>query len=186
MNYNLEGRLTQGGAVALDDTLTLKNSAAQAKATGEAINAVKETANTHVANTENPHGVTKAQLGLGEVDNTADMDKPVSTATAAAIQSAANDLNSRKAETETYHGVFSAAGWSGEAPYTQEIQIAGVLQTDYPFVDIDLSDVEDATAVIEGWKMVGRCTVSADNTVIAYCYEEKPEVDIPVVFKVVR
>ena len=88
--------------------------------------------------------------------------------------------------TETYRGTFSASGWSGSVPYTQEIQIAGVRQTDYPFVDIDLSDVEDASAVIEGWKLVGRCTVSADNTVIAYCYEEKPEVDIPVIFKVVR
>ena len=88
--------------------------------------------------------------------------------------------------TETYRGTFSASGWSGSAPYMQEIQITGVLQTDYPFVDIDLSDVEDAAAVIEGWKLVGRCTLSADNTVIAYCYEEKPEVDIPVIFKVVR
>ncbi len=35
---------------------------------------------THLADTNNPHGVTKAQVGLGNVDNTADMDKPLSTA----------------------------------------------------------------------------------------------------------
>ena len=35
---------------------------------------------THIADTANPHGVTKAQVGLGNVDNTADMDKPLSTA----------------------------------------------------------------------------------------------------------
>ncbi len=34
----------------------------------------------HVADKTNPHKVTKAQVGLGNVDNTADMDKPVSTA----------------------------------------------------------------------------------------------------------
>ena len=36
----------------------------------------------HTANRSNPHEVTKAQVGLGNVDNTSDMGKPVSTATA--------------------------------------------------------------------------------------------------------
>jgi chromosome segregation ATPase len=39
----------------------------------------------HEEDTDNPHGVTKAQVGLAQVDNTADADKPVSTAQAAAI-----------------------------------------------------------------------------------------------------
>lgn len=43
----------------------------------------------HMANKENPHGVTAAQVGLGNVDDTADRDKPVSTAQAAAITAAA-------------------------------------------------------------------------------------------------
>ena len=34
----------------------------------------------HEARNDNPHGVTKQQVGLGNVDNTSDMDKPVSTA----------------------------------------------------------------------------------------------------------
>ena len=38
----------------------------------------------HTGNTSNPHSVTKAQVGLGNVDNTSDADKPVSTAQAAA------------------------------------------------------------------------------------------------------
>ena len=38
----------------------------------------------HIANTSNPHNVTKAQVGLGNVDNTSDVNKPVSTAQAAA------------------------------------------------------------------------------------------------------
>ena len=37
---------------------------------------------------DNPHNVTKEQLGLGKVDNTSDADKPVSTAQAAAISDA--------------------------------------------------------------------------------------------------
>ena len=43
----------------------------------------------HMASKENPHGVTAAQVGLGNVDDTADRDKPVSTAQAAAITAAA-------------------------------------------------------------------------------------------------
>lgn len=38
------------------------------------------TLGTHVDNTGNPHKVTKSQVGLGNVDNTRDADKPVSTA----------------------------------------------------------------------------------------------------------
>ncbi len=39
----------------------------------------------HTGNTSNPHSVTKTQVGLGSVDNTADASKPVSTAQAASI-----------------------------------------------------------------------------------------------------
>lgn len=38
--------------------------------------------------TDNPHSVTKAQVGLGNVDNTSDKDKPISTAQATAINEA--------------------------------------------------------------------------------------------------
>ena len=36
--------------------------------------------NNHINDYNNPHNVTKAQLGLGNVDNTSDMNKPISTA----------------------------------------------------------------------------------------------------------
>lgn len=39
----------------------------------------------HTARTDNPHAVTAAHVGLGNVDNTSDADKPVSTATATAL-----------------------------------------------------------------------------------------------------
>lgn len=41
---------------------------------------------SHTANKDNPHKVTKEQVGLGNVDNTSDMDKPVSNAAAEAIE----------------------------------------------------------------------------------------------------
>lgn len=39
-----------------------------------------ETVENHLADTENPHWVTAAQIGLGNVDNTADADKTVAVA----------------------------------------------------------------------------------------------------------
>lgn len=39
----------------------------------------------HTDNIANPHSVTKAQVGLGNVDNTSDANKPISTATQTAL-----------------------------------------------------------------------------------------------------
>jgi len=43
----------------------------------------------HLARTDNPHGVTQAQVGLGAVDNTSDVDKPISAQTQIALSSKA-------------------------------------------------------------------------------------------------
>jgi len=40
---------------------------------------------SHTAATNNPHSVTKAQVGLGNADNTSDANKPVSSATQSAL-----------------------------------------------------------------------------------------------------
>ena len=50
-----------------------------------AINANKTAIDEHVAKQDNPHKVTAAQVGLDKVDNTADSEKPVSTAQQAAL-----------------------------------------------------------------------------------------------------
>lgn len=49
----------------------------------------------HVADTENPHYVTKEQIGLDSVDNTSDIDKPISNATQVALD--------EKADTDHVH-----------------------------------------------------------------------------------
>jgi len=50
----------------------------------------------HVNNTSNPHHVTPADLGLGAIDNTSDLDKPISNATNEAIQNVETELNEAK------------------------------------------------------------------------------------------
>ena len=51
---------------------------------------VESIINSHADNMENPHGVTKEQIGLASVDDTSDMDKPVSNATWAELETKAN------------------------------------------------------------------------------------------------
>lgn len=48
--------------------------------TGWELEGVKSSLKGHIDDQNNPHGVTKAQVGLEQVDNTADADKPISTA----------------------------------------------------------------------------------------------------------
>jgi hypothetical protein len=59
-------------------------------------------ATDHIANTSNPHSVTKAQVGLGNCNNTSDADKPISTATAAALLLKASS-------THNHSGVYEPA-----------------------------------------------------------------------------
>ena len=58
---------------------------ATARMNGDATNATDLT--NHVNNTGNPHATTKAQVGLGNVDNTSDLNKPISNATQSALDS---------------------------------------------------------------------------------------------------
>ena len=59
---------------------------------------LNQTISDHTANTSNPHNVTKTQLGLGNVDNTSDMDKPISTA----VQKALDDKASKSDLSKIY------------------------------------------------------------------------------------
>lgn len=48
---------------------------------------------THIADKTNPHEVTKAQIGLSNVDNTSDLNKPISTATQTALNGKQNTIS---------------------------------------------------------------------------------------------
>lgn len=55
--------------------------------------ATKASLNEHTSNKNNPHEVTKSQINLGNVDNTSDTEKPVSTAQQNAIDVALTQSN---------------------------------------------------------------------------------------------
>ncbi|MEG0407500.1 MAG: hypothetical protein RR623_01380 [Bacilli bacterium] len=69
-------------------------------------NGVKAQLDQHKNDLNNPHQVTKGQIGLGNVNNTADADKPMSNAVQSAITTLANnkaDKTSVYLKTETYN-----------------------------------------------------------------------------------
>ena len=81
----------------------------------------------HTADTDNPHAVTKAQVGLGNVDNTADTDKPISSAVQAALE--------RKQDDDDFHP--EDYGWPDIRPAARPnaiVLLAGV-KADYSAYD---------------------------------------------------
>ena len=64
----------------------------------------------HLADLGNPHAVGKAQVGLGNADNTSDADKPVSTAQAAAIAAVRAYIDTVALNAGAVSSVFGRAG----------------------------------------------------------------------------
>lgn len=80
---------SQAGLMSSSDKTKLDGLKDQAGITSD-INAVQTNLETHINNKSNPHEVNKAQVGLGNVDNTSDANKPISTATQNALNSKFN------------------------------------------------------------------------------------------------
>lgn len=74
------------GVMSASDKTKLDGLKAQAEI-DTSISNVQNNLNAHINNRTNPHRVTKEQIGLDQVDNTSDANKPISTAT----QNALND-----------------------------------------------------------------------------------------------
>lgn len=93
---------------AIQDALDLKAAAADLTA--------------HTGDTANPHGVTKAQVGLSNVDNTSDANKPVSTAQQAVLdlKAATSDLTAHTGNTSNPHGVTKTQVGLGNVDNTSD------------------------------------------------------------------
>lgn len=91
--------------------------------TGSDVTALETKVNNHIANKSNPHTVTKTQVGLGNVNNTSDADKPVSTAQAIAIADA------KAAGTTAQTSINSHAGRK-DNPHTVTRAQLGLATTD--------------------------------------------------------
>ena len=86
------------------------------------ITTIKNNLSSHTSNTSNPHNVTKSQVGLGNVDNTSDINKPVSTAQQNAIDDAknsvSNSLNSHTSNTIVHITAAERTKWNDKSDIT--------------------------------------------------------------------
>ena len=94
-NITGEEKLPTGGngnySISLDslaDYTKTKKDLVDTTSVDNKVGGVRQELDAHIEDLLNPHQVTKGQIGLGNVDNTADADKPVSNSAQAAIISA--------------------------------------------------------------------------------------------------
>lgn len=123
---------SQAGLMSSSDKTKLDGLKDQAGITSD-INAVQTNLETHINNKSNPHKVTKDQVGLGNVDNTSDANKPISNATQTAL-----------------NGKFSAT--DGNALKQRVDNIPKLVATDIT-VDSDNDSVNislDKTSIVDG------------------------------------
>lgn len=101
----------------------------------------------------NPHNVTKGQVGLGNVNNTSDMAKPVSTAQQAAIDAVQADANAAQADANTAQNTADAA----QTDATAAQNAANAAQADATAAqnDIDTYQTEmgDPNTAIPNWAL---------------------------------
>lgn len=102
---------SQAGVMSSADKTKLNGLKDQAGITSD-IDAVQTNLETHINNKSNPHEVNKAQVGLGNVDNTSDANKPISTATQNALNSKfnASDGNALKQTIESMPNLVVTEG----------------------------------------------------------------------------
>lgn len=84
----------------------------------------------HEENLANPHAVTKEQIGLGNVDNTSDLNKPISNAMQNALNSKANanDLTTHTNNTTIHVTSGDKQKWNekqDKLTFTGDIQVNG-------------------------------------------------------------
>lgn len=124
--------ISQAGLMSSSDKTKLDGLKDQAGITSD-IDAVQTNLETHINNKSNPHEVNKAQVGLGNVDNTSDANKPISNATQTAL-----------------NGKFSAT--DGNALKQRVDSIPELIATDIT-VDSDNDSVNislDKTSIVDG------------------------------------
>lgn len=103
--------ISQAGLMSSSDKTKLDGLKDQAGITSD-IDAVQTNLETHINNKSNPHEVTKDQVGLGNVDNTSDANKPISNATQTALNDkfSATDGNALKQTIENMPNLIVTKG----------------------------------------------------------------------------
>ena len=103
---------------------------------------------SHIDNNSNPHNVTKAQVGLSNVDNTSDDNKPVSGPQGTAIATAiANLVNSAPSTLDTLKELADALGDDPNFATTMTSTLASKAPLIHTHVMADITDLAASVAI---------------------------------------
>lgn len=101
----------------------------------------RDAIDNHKSDTSNPHNVTPAQIGLGNVNNTADLDKPISTAVQTALDNKANIKHThKKSDITDFPNSLPADG--GNADTVNNHTVGTDVPTNALFTDTVYDDTE--------------------------------------------
>jgi len=125
----------------------------------------------HITDFTNPHSVTKSQVGLGNVDNTSDADKPISTATQNALDLKQNNLGFTP---ENVVNKSTNATMSEDSDTLYPTQKAVKTYVDN---SISSASVPDATSEIKGKiKLAGDLSGTADSPTVPELANKEPSI----------
>lgn len=149
----------------IDNTLTMPDKAAGAKATGDAL--------------KNKMDVSGGDMN-GVLNMTGNEIKSVGFPTAG---SSAVNKNYVDAKHLTAEVTLAATGWTDAAPYTQTVRLERILATDRPHFGAVYTENREAEK--DAFALVDQLD-TADGTVTFTCFEEKPVADLTIQMEVNR
>ena len=120
---------------------------------------------SHTNNKSNPHGVTAAQVGLGNVDNTSDLSKPISTATQTALNGKANTSHTHAAGDITSGTLPASRGGTG---YTSLSSLMSAINN--RSTNVSSANTSYTTLMARGAKLVSSDTSPGVNGAISWTY----------------
>lgn len=168
-----EGIIIENGVASLDKTLVQDMVDAVDEALTDEISEVDDKIVAHINDFENPHRVTKSQIGLSNVNNTSDEDKPISNATQRELKRLERMISGEKGALAyaTYEEMVTALN-ADEKSYgvgqsifigtrdVPDLWIYGVEDTKIEYVYVDDNTIE-LTLKYDGTIRIGYYTLAA-------------------------
>lgn len=168
------------GSAALADDSDFDAAGAAASAQSAAESA--STPIAHATNTSNPHSVTASQVGLGNVDNTSDANKPVSTAQQAALDAKADFVAAAPRDGLSY--VMRDGGWYAvppdptwrtnqniQATYTDAGGVVTYVGANATAYAVAGSGTQNVTLTANGIVLPATIALAPSATTVFYCHD---------------
>lgn len=182
-NYNLEKQENKSAYFSMDKL-------------NENMDKIDEILSSHELGTNNPHSVTKEQVGLGNVVNvdTTTTSKITDSVDKRFVNDAQRTVleNTSKSVIGELHTTILSTEWTGTGPFedTIPITISGEQITNATHdIKVSLvlsSDVNVARQEQEAYSYFSKGEISATNTLKITCFDYKPSVNLNLLLEVVK